>query len=88
MMVVNLSPRFLGSMKQAYVGMARMTALINTSLPARDKYFNFHPWSLLKALSTKKLYASDVDLPQMEGKAQIFGVVFQHMDIEEITGAR
>lgn len=74
----NLSHSFLGSKKHdiAYDGIVWTTDLIRISFPPWDNGFNFHPCIFFIAFSTRKVYASDRDLPQKEGSPRYLESVF------------
>jgi hypothetical protein len=46
-----------------YVGMACATALIRVALPAKDRFFSFHPFSFFQILSKMNWNAWFFDLP-------------------------
>lgn len=72
--MLSLLQKDFGKEKQAiaYDGIAWITALIRTPLPAWDSSLFFHPCILATILSTKKLYASDFDRPHEDGSLKYF----------------
>ena len=55
-----------------YVGMTFATVLINTSSPAFEIYFSFHPRTLFVILSQRPLKELTFDLPQPLAAQNIF----------------